>query len=58
LDSILRNVESVVPGSILSARLRKKGADAWIYSLVILSPDGHYHWVTVDAVTNAIIQSK
>jgi hypothetical protein len=58
LDSILRNVESVVPGSVLSARLRKDGAGAWIYSLVILSPDGHYHRVAVDAVTNAMITSK
>jgi len=58
LDSILRNVESVVPGTVLSARLRKDGAGAWTYSLVILSPDGRYHRVEVDAVTNAIIQSK
>jgi hypothetical protein len=58
LDSILRNVESVIPGSVLSARLRKDRAGAWIYSLVILSPDGHYHRVAVDAVTNVIIQSK
>ena len=58
LDSILRHVESVVPGPVLSARLRKDGAGAWTYSLVILSPDGRYHRVEVDAVTNAIIQSK
>ena len=58
LDAILRNVESIVPGPVLSARLRKDGAGAWTYSLVILSPDGRYHRVEVDAVTNAIIQSK
>ena len=58
LDAILRHVASVVPGPVLSARLRKDGAGAWTYSLVILSPDGRYHRVEVDAVTNAIIQSK
>ena len=58
LDSILRHVESVVPGPVLSPRLRKDGTGAWTYSLVILSPDGRYHKVEVDAVTNAIIQSK
>jgi hypothetical protein len=58
LDSIQRHVEGVVPGPVLSARLRKDGASAWTYSLVILSPDGRYHRVEVDAVTNAIIQSK
>ena len=58
LDAILRHVASVIPGPVLSARLRKDGAGAWTYSLVILSPDGRYHRVEVDAVTNAIIQSK
>ena len=58
LDAILRHVASVIPGPVLSARLRKDRAGAWIYSLVILSPDGHYHRVAVDAVTNVIIQSK
>jgi hypothetical protein len=58
LDAILRHVASVVPGPVLSPRLRKDGTGAWTYSLVILSPDGRYHRVEVDAVTNAIIQSK
>ena len=58
LDSILGNVEAAVPGSVLSARLKKDDGGVWIYRLVILSPDGRYRNVVVDAARNAIIQVK
>ena len=58
LDSILSNVETTVPGSALSARLKKGDDGVWIYRLVILSPEGRYRNVIVDAARNAILQIR
>jgi uncharacterized membrane protein YkoI len=58
LDSILRNVESAVPGSVLSARLKRDDGGVWLYRLVILSPEGRYRNVIVDAARNAILQVR
>ena len=58
LDSILRNVETAVPGSVLSARLKRDDGGVWIYRLVILSPEGRYRNVVVDAARNAILQIR
>src|SRR5271165_393551 len=58
LDSILSNVETTVPGSVLSARLKKGDDGVWIYRLVILSPEGRYRNVIVDAARNTILQIR
>jgi hypothetical protein len=56
LESILREVEAAAPGSVLSVRLKKDERGVWIYSLVILSADGRYRNVVVDAARNHILQ--
>jgi hypothetical protein len=58
LDAILPKVQEKVPGSLLSVRLRRDESGAWIYGLVILSPDGKYRRVLVDAAENRILQAK
>jgi hypothetical protein len=57
-SEILRNVSAAVPGSILSVHLRQKPAGAWIYNLVILSPEGRYRRITVDATNSRVLQIK
>jgi uncharacterized membrane protein YkoI len=58
LDLILRNVEAAVPGSVLSARLKRDEGSVWIYRLVILSPEERYRNVVVDAARKAILQIR
>ncbi len=58
LDAIVRSVKNSVPGELLSARLEKNAAGAWTYRLVILSDDGRYHDVVVDAWRNVILNTK
>src|SRR5271166_1232141 len=58
LDSILTNVGTTVPGSVLSASLKKGDDGVWIYKLVILSREGRYRNVIVDAARNAILQIR
>src|SRR5271165_7073707 len=58
LDSILRNVETAVPGSVLSERLKRDDGGVWMYRLVILSPEGRYRNVVVEAARNAILQIR
>jgi uncharacterized membrane protein YkoI len=58
LDAILPKVQQKVPGSLLSVRLRQNENGAWIYGLVILSPEGKYRRVLVDAAENRILQAK
>ena len=58
LDSILGTVQAAVPGSVLSARLKKDDEGVWIYRMVILTPDGRYRNVVVDAARSVIIQIK
>jgi uncharacterized membrane protein YkoI len=58
LDSILRYVASVVPGSALSARLRKDDDGVWTYTLIVLTGSGRYREVVVDARTSAIERIK
>ena len=58
LDAILPKVDEKVPGSLLSVRLRRDESGAWMYDLVILSPEGKYRKVLVDAAENRILQTK
>ena len=56
LDAIMRNVRSTIHGELLSARLQEDNAGAWIYRLVILSDNGRYHQIVVDAGGNVILE--
>ncbi len=57
LDAILHNVQSTIHGELLSARLQENSPGAWIYRLVILSDNGRYHRIVVDAGRNVILES-
>jgi hypothetical protein len=58
LSAILAGVEPVAPGSVLTARLKKDVTGGWIYVLVILSAEGRYRTVVIDAKTNGILQIR
>jgi len=57
-SEILHAVSAAVPGSVLSVHLRQKPTGAWIYNLVILSPEGRYRQITVDATNSRVLQIK
>jgi uncharacterized membrane protein YkoI len=57
-SEILHAVADAVPGSILSVHLRQKPTGSWIYNLVILSPEGRYRKITVDATNSRVLQIK
>jgi hypothetical protein len=57
-SEILHAVSAAVPGSILSVHLRERPTGSWIYNLVILSPEGRYRRITVDATNSRVLQIK
>jgi len=57
-SEILHAVSAAVPGSILSVHLRQKPTGSWIYNLVILSPEGRYRKIAVDATNSRVLQIK
>ena len=58
LDSILRYAEFAVPGSVLSARLKKDDVGLWTYTLTILSAGGRYRQVVLNAKTGVVLSIK
>ncbi len=58
LDSILKTVEKSVPGDVLKVALNKNSAGEWRYSITVLTPQGYYRDVSVDAGTNRITEIK
>ena len=52
LDSILKTVEKSVPGDVLKIALDKNLAGEWSYSITVLTPQGYYRDVSVDAGSN------
>ena len=58
LDSILKTVEKSVPGDVLKVALDKNLAGEWSYSITVLTPQGYYRDVSVDAGSNRITDIK
>jgi hypothetical protein len=57
-SEILHAVSDAVPGPILSVHLRQEPTGSWIYNLVILSPEGRYRQITVDATNSRVLRIK
>lgn len=53
-EAILSAVNTAYPGELLSARLEKDPAGVWTYRLVVLSGNGRYQQIVVDAEKNLI----
>jgi hypothetical protein len=58
LSSILKTVQKSVPGDVLKVALNKDVEGSWNYSITVLTPQGFYRDVDVDAGSNQITQIK
>ncbi|MGD0565169.1 MAG: hypothetical protein ABSA66_19035 [Roseiarcus sp.] len=58
LASILKTVRESVPGDVLKVALNRDVEGSWKYSITVLTPQGYYRDVNVDAGSNQITQIK
>jgi hypothetical protein len=58
LSAILPSVVSAVPGRILEVDLRQLRTGEWLYEFLVLTTDGRYREVVVDARRNQILQVR
>ncbi len=58
LASILKTVQKSVPGDVLKIALNRDVEGGWKYSITVLTPQGYYRDVNVDAGSNQITQIK
>jgi hypothetical protein len=58
LASILKTVRESVPGDVLKVALDQDVEGSWSYSITVLTPQGYYRNVNVDAGSNQITQIK
>ena len=58
LASILKTVQKSVPGDVLKIGLSQDVVGGWNYSITVLTPQGYYRDVNVDAGRNQITQIK
>lgn len=58
LASVLKTVQNSVPGDVLKVGLNRDVEGSWKYSITVLTPQGYYRDVNVDAGSNQITQIK
>ncbi len=58
LASILKTIQKSVPGDVLKVALVHDIEGSWSYSVTVLTPQGYYRDVHVDAGANQITQIK
>jgi hypothetical protein len=58
LGNVLANVRKSVPGDVLDVRLKHESDGEWVYALMVLTPDGRYRDVAVDAKSCRILWIK
>ncbi len=58
LNSILPSVVRAVPGRVLEVDLRQTRTGEWLYEFLVLTTDGRYREVMVDARRNHILQVR
>ncbi len=58
LASILKTIQKSVPGDVLKVALVRDVEGSWSYSVTVLTPQGYYRDVDVDAGANRITQIK
>jgi uncharacterized membrane protein YkoI len=54
LSSVLKTVEKSVPGDVLNVALTKDTVGSWNYTITVLTPQGFYRDVNVDAGKNNV----
>ena len=58
LEEVLANVRRYAPGVVLRVTLKHENDDSWIYSLRVLSPEGRYRDMTVDARNGELLHIR
>jgi hypothetical protein len=58
LDDVLDHVRIAVPGEVLNVALDQDREGRWTYTIMLISPDGRYREVTVNAKSNRIVRVK
>ena len=56
LEDVLRKVRRSAPGDVLTVNLGRDSGGAWVYALTVLSPEGRYSDVAVDARTGQLLR--
>ena len=54
LSSVLKTVEKSVPGDVLDVALSRDTVGSWNYKITVLTPQGYYRDVNVDAGNNNV----
>ena len=54
LASVLKTVEQSVPGDVLNVDLSRDVVGTWNYKITVLTPQGYYRDVNVDAGNNNV----
>jgi uncharacterized membrane protein YkoI len=54
LASVLKTVEKSVPGDVLNVALSRDVVGSWNYTITVLTPQGYYRDVSVDAGNNNV----
>ena len=58
LASVLQTVQQSVPGDVLNVKLTHDTVGAWNYTITVLTPQGYYRDVNVDAGKNNVISIR
>jgi hypothetical protein len=58
LETVFTAVRQSVPGEVLSVGLRRESDGSWIYALTLLTPEGAYRDVVVDARLGQILRIR
>ncbi len=58
LNSVLTNVRKSTPGDVLKVSLNQDDAGKWSYSITVLTTQGYYRDVIVDAASNHITRVR
>jgi uncharacterized membrane protein YkoI len=58
LSQIAPTVQRAVPGQILDVTLEQTARDGWVYGFVVLTREGGYRDIVVDARRNEILEIR
>jgi uncharacterized membrane protein YkoI len=58
LNRVIPVVQQAVPGRVLDVDLQQGATGGWVYKFLVLSRDGGYSEVFVDALRNRIVRIR
>jgi uncharacterized membrane protein YkoI len=58
LGKVTPTVQRAVPGQILDVTLQQTARDGWVYGFVVLTREGGYRDILVDARRNEILEIR